>query len=453
MTTTRVEQAEASPSVRLGRQARQAAWATARAKFPPRPVPPEWLVTQLDLANTLQRLGRPPFVAPNDGTERHRWRGVNLALAWLNDQPGDTWQQRWVASGAEPAAAAWKQACPPWLDERGVHVRQRLDLLSIGVIAMIGADLVRPSVRWLASPGVSTWALARNLQATRDRHGFASLQAACQHDQHTTAEAAHATVGRAAILVAAKGGTLDEVTVGDLLELLDIQSQLGGRSRDYSAVSWRLLHQLGILDEHAPKELAQLRTVGQRSPADLIDRYRLACRPVRDLLVDYLHERQPALDHNSLESLAQQLGRLFWADLERHHPGIDTLNLPAEVASGWKHRLRVKTTLSTTPAGGLTQADSPRLTARHTLTAVRALYLDLAQWALEDPARWAPWVAPCPVGKADLNSRKETRHRKSRMDARTRERLPLLPVLIRHVTDRRIAGRTAAGRGPSHPTR
>ena len=260
-------------------------------------------------------------------------------------------------------------------------------------------------------------------------------------------------MGRAAILVAAKGGTLDEVTVGDLLELLDIQSQLGGRSRDYSSVSWRLLHQLGILDEHAPKALAQLRTVGQRSPAELIDRYRLACRPVRDLLVDYLHERQPALDHNSLESLAQQLGRLFWADLERHHPGIDTLNLPAEVASGWKHRLRVKTTISTTPAGGLTQADSPRLTARHTLAAVRALYLDLAQWALEDPARWAPWVAPCPVSKADLNSRKETRHRKSRMDARTRERLPLLPVLIRHVTDRARGGRTAAGRGPSHPTR
>ena len=111
------------------------------------------------------------------GTERHRLRGVNLALDWLNDQPGDTWQQRWVASGAEAAAAAWKQACTPWLDERGVHVRQRLDLLSIGVIAMIGADLVRPSVRWLASPGVSTWALARNLQATRDRHGFARLQA------------------------------------------------------------------------------------------------------------------------------------------------------------------------------------------------------------------------------------------------------------------------------------
>jgi hypothetical protein len=49
---------------------------------------------------------------------------------------------------------------------------------------------------------------------------------------------------------------------------------------------------------------------------------------VRDLLVDYLQERQPALDHISLDHLAQSLGRRFWQDLERHHPGINTLHLP-----------------------------------------------------------------------------------------------------------------------------
>ena len=83
---------------------------------------------------------------------------------------------------------------------------------------------------------------------------------------------------------------------------------------------------------HAPASLAQLLTIGQRSPAELIDRYQLSCRPVRDLLVDYLQERQPALDHTSLDALAQQLGRNFWADLEHHHPGISSLHLPPEVA-------------------------------------------------------------------------------------------------------------------------
>jgi hypothetical protein len=194
------------------------------------------------------------------------------------------------------------------------------------------------------------------------------------------------------------------------------------------------MHQTGIFGPGAPAALAELRTVGQRSPAELIDRYRLACRPVRDLLVDYLQERQPALDHNSLDSLAQQLGRLFWQDLESHYPGIDSLNLSPEVATAWKQRLRTKTTI---PAGGDTEVESPRLTSRHTLVAVRAFYLDLAQWALEDPARWAPWVAPSPVTKTDINHRKEARRRKSRTDARTRERLPVLPILVRATNQRR----------------
>lgn len=430
--TTRLKPAVVSSPVRLQREARQAAWATARATFPPRPVAADWPGTGRDRATVLDLLARPPFTSANVGSERGRLRGVRLAVAWLHEQPGATWQQRWLASGAETTGTAWKQTCVPWLDEHGIHVKQRLDLLSIGLISMICADLVRPSVGWLAASSVSTWALARHLRAGRDPDGFACLHAACDDDRHVTVSARLATVGRASILVAAKGGTLGDVTAGDLLELLDIETHLAGRARDYSAVSWRILHRLGILDADAPAALAELRTIGQRSPAELIDRYRLTCRPVRDLLVAYLAERQPALDHNSLETLAQQLGRLFWADIERHHPGIDTLNLPADIARAWKQRLRIKTT-----ADGIGRVDAPRLTCRHTLAAVRALYLDLSQWALEDPARWAPWVAPCPVTKADINSRKETRHRKSRMDARTRERLPVLPILIRSLNERR----------------
>ena len=70
---------------------------------------------------------------------------------------------------------------------------------------------------------------------------------------------------------------------------------------------------------------------------------------------------------------------------------------------------------------------------------VRALYLDIAQWAVEDPARWAAWVAPCPISGAEVQKAKERRHRKSRMDQRTRERLPVLPVLVRTANDRRLA--------------
>ncbi len=429
--TARVLDAGIVPvAVRLRREARQAAWAAARAAFPPRLVAADWPATRLGQDTVLGVLSGPPFRLARPGSQIGRLRGVALGLAWLADQPGGTWQERWLASGAETAGPAWKQACMAWLDRHGYHSGDRLDLLSIGLMLAVCADIVRPSVAWLAAPGISTWALARNLERSRDPAGFTRLRAACESDSHVTASARHATVGRAAIVVAAKGGTLSEVTAGDFLEVLDAEAPSAGRRRDYSAVSWRLLHQLGIFGARAPASLAELRTIGQRSPAELIDRYQLACKPVRDLLVDYLQERQPALDHNSLETLAQQLGRLFWADIERHYPGASSLHLPPEVASAWKQRLRVRPTIITTPAGGTERAEQPRLTCRHTLAAVRAMYLDLAQWAIQDPARWGLWAAPSPVTRTDINSRKESRHRKSRMDARTRERLPVLPVLV-----------------------
>lgn len=49
------------------------------------------------------------------------------------------------------------------------------------------------------------------------------------------------------------------------------------------------------------------------------------------------------------------------------------------------------------------------------------------------PAR-GPWAAPCPgPSREDLGPTKEIRRRKSRIDQRTRERLPALPALVARV--------------------
>ncbi len=44
-----------------------------------------------------------------------------------------------------------------------------------------------------------------------------------------------------------------------------------------------------------------------------------------------------------MRNLASGLARLFWADIERHHPGIGTLSLPPDAAEQWKQRLRTCT--------------------------------------------------------------------------------------------------------------
>jgi len=205
-------------------------------------------------------------------------------------------------------------------------------------------------------------------------------------------------------------------------------------------VFYRLLHQMGTFEEEAPARLRELRTPGQLTPAGLIDRYSLACRPVRDLLVDYLRERQPVLDYTTLKALAYHLGKRFWQDLEHHHPGIGSLNLPREVVDAWKQRQRTMPKTITTAAGEKTTViEVERTSYRQGLTIVRAFYLDLSQWAVEDPGRWAQRVAPCPVSQEEISLHKFARRRKARMDARTRERLPVLPVLVRTVDERRKA--------------
>ena len=406
----------------------------ARVRFPARAPAADWPGTHEPAPAVAARLAAPPFTLPSARCQHRRARGVGLALDWLADQSGASWQQRWQAGGADPLGAGWRAVPNGWLAARGAGTADRTRALCLAVTLLVGADVLRPSLPWLvATAGGGRGALVPLLAATRDPDGFARLAAHCAAQPGVSAAATRHMLHRAAMILAAKGGPMAEITVGDVLELFDVEAQVNAREAHGAGVFYRMLRGVGMLGEQAPATLAQLRTDGPATPGQLIDRYRLACRPVRDLLVDYLSERAPALDYNSLRSLARFLGSVFWADLERHHPGIDSLHLPTDVATAWKRRLR---TATTTPraaggaAGGAAAAPATRVGYRECLTPVRAFYLDLACWAGEDPARWARWVAPCPIGAEEIHRRKAVLARKARMDARTRARLPALPALL-----------------------
>ena len=423
----------------------------ARTRFPARLVAADWPGTCQSREQVVHRLTRAPFVPDNANSQDRRRRGLPLLLDWLQDQPGRTWQQRWLASGADTAGGDWRAVSTAWLRSRGQHAGWAQVALAEALVAAIGADLLRPSLSWLASRATGPGVLVGEVIRTRDREGFARLRARCEADPGVSAVNGKHALYRGALIVAAKGGVLGDITVGDVLELLDAEADLHVKVSAGTAVFYRMLHEMGIFTGQPPARLREVRTRGQRTPEELIDCYRLVCRPVRDLLVDYLRERQPALDYTSLKSLANHLGKLFWADLERHHPGIDSLHLRVEVADAWKQRLRTIPTTVATPTGDTTEVAVPRINYRECLTPVRAFYLDLSHWAVEDPARWGPWAVPCPVGEEEVNRRKAHRQRKSRMDARTRERLPVLPVLLRTVEQRRTNAETLLA--TAHATR
>ena len=398
-----------------------------------------WPGTKQDRQGIESLLTQPPFAPP----KRHRRHpgaydvAVGWMLDWLLHQPGDTWQDRWLASGADADGRRWRHIPVGWLIARGHGQSWAHDWFFRALFTAFGADLIRPSLRWLVAAQFRRGSLTNIMAHCRDAAGFTQLQSLCSADPDVSSAAATRTTYRAALILAAKGGTIADITIGDMLELLDAEAAVLSTAPGATHLFYRVLRTMGVFGTDAPATLRELRTTGQRTPEQLIDRYGLVCRPIRDLLVDYLKERQPALDYTSLNSLANFLGGLFWADLERHHPGIDSLHLPPEVAEAWKQRLRTVPKTIRAPDGRTTETQVPRINYRECLTPVRAFYLDLAHWAVEDPARWAAWVAPCPVGSEEINRRKDKRQRKSRMDARTRERLPVLPTLRRTADQRR----------------
>ncbi len=398
---------------------------TAFARFPPRPLTRHWPATAADRSDVVELVRSALSALPDGGRlASDRRRGLPLLLDWLEEHPGQSWQQRWLASGADAAGDDWAQGPREWLVRNGTFSSSRLELMTSSLLAVVGADIVRPSLTWLLTGGKKR-KLTRNMIRSRDRDGFEQLCRLCEHDPAITAQAQGHTEFRCAVIIAAKGGTLADITVGDVLEVLDAEAELRGHRRSGSA-TFRLLREMGIFGPDVPS-LREVLSVGQRSVEELVDRYPIACRSIRDLLVAYLKERQPAIDYGTVRNQAYVLARCFWLDLEQHHPGIDSLALPTDVASAWKQRLRTRSTPPRASPGETIE----RLSYLDVLAAVRAFYLDLAEWALEDPGRWGPWVASCPIRPDELTRRKAVRHRKARMDARTRDRLPVLPVLVR----------------------
>ena len=123
-------------------------------------------------------------------------------------------------------------------------------------------------------------------------------------------------IEKVALIMAAKGQLVAGITVGDCLELVRTSREVfpgPSRSTRHSPFFYQLLHAAGVFPADAPPTVRMFNSLftGQLTVEQMVDRYDLACRPVRDLLVDYLRERQPGIDYNTLTSLATALALWF----------------------------------------------------------------------------------------------------------------------------------------------
>jgi site-specific recombinase XerD len=351
-----------------------------------------------------------PGLKQNHGT----LRGLRLLLGWLEHHPGEGWQQRWVNSGAD-RDMAWVARLAAG-DPR--HPRLARGEIVRGLAQLLLAQVVLPSYDFLAAYRAN--GLFDRIREISRPDLFAAIDQAARDAGIPTQ---HHLDGLRVLskIVLHTGRHLGDLTSDDVLEVFAWAKQHHRPARPVPGLhtAWQLASAVGITP--AGSTLRGVVLHGQRSTADLVDDYGLQCRPVRDVLVRYLDERRPAMDYNSFRDLVMVLGSLFWADLEKHHPGIDSLRIPEDVAEAWRNRLRTVVA----PDG----ATRPRVDMLRIAAPVRALYLDIQQWAIDDPS-WVCWVAPSPIRKRHTRLfARDNPAIRARVHQRIRERLPHLPLL------------------------
>jgi hypothetical protein len=328
--------------------------AALREKFPARLRATTWRATRASREEVTDRLTRPPFTVEKKGTSRSRAEAVSCMLDWLEVQPGATWQERWASSGAEDLPKeGWIGLPRQWFARTQGRVLYDTRF-SPGLLMLICGDVIRPTSRWMLSR--ASGHLVPAMALIRDPLGFALINAQAGREQvppRVLSIARH----RLAVILACNGGAIGDITVGDCVALFADE----GVVTKNRTVFYQLLHAAGIFPPDAPPTVRVFTaSQGQPTVEEMVDRHDLACKPVRDLFVDYLHERQAALDYTSLASIARVLAGGFWKELESRHPGIASLRLPPEVASEWKTRHQTKTTTLRQPDGSIVTVTSPR---------------------------------------------------------------------------------------------
>lgn len=240
-----------------------------------------------------------------------------------------------LAGGAEDRpGATWAELPLEWLRERGESASYDPEDLSSGLLMLICGDLIRPGLPWMLTRGHRH--LAAAMELIRDPDGFAGLRGLVDAGPASSALDARIAATRAATLLACKGGLVTRHHRRDCVELADTQRLVHVRGGRKKVDFYLRLRALGIFPEDAPHTIRAFGlAAGQLSIEELVDRYPLRCRPVRDLIVDYRRERQPSLDFASIDAISRTLASLFWARIEALSPGIDTLR--SGVEGGYEH--------------------------------------------------------------------------------------------------------------------
>jgi hypothetical protein len=199
-----------------------------------------------------------------------------------------------------------------------------------------------------------------------------------------------------------------------------------GRGQFPGQLAWQVLHDMGHFPSGTPATLRAAVLSGRRTVEELVDRYDIRHRGVRQLLLDYLRRREPEVDYSALDQLSRSLAGLFWAKIEALAPGQPDLRIDADLYTRWREAVG-------THQDGRRQREE----FEHILPLGALLLHRPAQLGGRGTREVGALGGAMPVPDGALRGViVRQRRRKERMDDRVRQRQPLLPVLVAHLEDR-----------------
>ena len=354
--------------------------------------------------------------------ERSRMRGARILLEHLDGFGGQSWQQRWDASGLDGSNRPVNLMIP------GNQGRKEL---CTGMACLLGLRVIRPSLRALRSTRFHGYG-KRFLTAQCDpmlEDFWKRVQDHRVHPMHHTAALFDVTVTLTTQGIALAGLT-PEAFLHYVWQSRDQGLNMKARGKQNRGqfagqLAWPVLHEMGLFPPGTPPTVRAAVLTGRRTLEELVDRYEIRHQGVRQLIVDYLARRRSELDYSSLDQHARSLAGLFWAKIEALAPGHADLRIEAELYEQWREALNT-----------CENGKGKRHEVERILRSVRSFYTDLHSWAVEEPEMWAAWVAPCPPDNALRGLTVHRRRTKERMDDRIRLRQPLLPTLVADLEDR-----------------
>jgi site-specific recombinase XerC len=393
--------------------------AAARPATPTKPPAPFGDLSQAAVDAIVELAAAHGGSAQNSQRKKRR-RGTAKLLTHLQSFPGDTWQERWEASGLDDS-------------DLGVSVLGKTKYegyeLIMAAQALFCLRVVKPSL--VSFRGNKFGHYADYFVASQDDAALNAYYAAVEASPATAKARGYAKFDVACALTT-QGVELADLSPDALLfyslecrRLGLVPGSKGSTTGKFAAIlAWDVLFNMGHFPADTPPALRKRISVGQLTPEQLVDRYDIKNAGVRQLLIDYLLRRQQDTDYITRANLAGVIAGSFWAKIEAIAPNQPDLDLPTEVYDQWKELIKLR------------KDGEERVSIQSILLPVRALYLDLQSWALEEPDRWGMWAASCPIPTSDLRGfAKRRRAIKARMDDRTRVRQPLLPKLAAHVED------------------